>query len=150
MKTRLVPIILSGLLIITLTGLVYYAWIAISQAQVVVEWSTASELDTVGFNIYRSETPNGPGVIVNKEIIPPAEDALTGGNYRYIDSNVVPGRVYYYFLEDISANGSTNTNGPVVVKAQTSVKMAWILIVMLAVAAAACILILRRPRRKAG
>jgi hypothetical protein len=40
---------------------------------VVVEWETASELETVGFNIYRSENPYEGYEKVNKIIIPTRE-----------------------------------------------------------------------------
>jgi hypothetical protein len=85
---------------------------------VVVEWSTASELDTVGFNLYRSENPEGDFQAVNYALIPSASDALAGGNYSYRDISVQAGHTYYYLLEDVGADGATNRNGPIQVKAE--------------------------------
>ena len=88
------------------------------QARVVVEWSTASELDTVGFNLYRGENPQATGDRLNLELIPASVDSQTGGDYTYVDKNVSSGQTYYYFLEDVNASGTASRHGPVTVKAQ--------------------------------
>jgi hypothetical protein len=88
------------------------------EARVLVEWSTASELDTVGFNIYRSEDPQATGQRINLELVPASEDSQAGGDYTYIDKNVSSGHTYYYFLEDVNSGGIASRHGPVVVKAQ--------------------------------
>jgi hypothetical protein len=90
---------------------------AISHTNVVVEWSTASELDTAGFNLYRKDKPDGQATQVNTSLIPASVDPLTGGAYRYKDSQVEPGRTYYYELEEVEANGNTSRFGPIEVKA---------------------------------
>lgn len=123
MKTRITSWILLGLMGIIVLGLGFYTRKVSSEARVVIEWSTASELHTVGYNLYRSENSTDPGELVNIELIPVSEDAQTGGDYRYIDMNVVPGRVYCYYLEDVNADGTTNRHGPVEVKAQASGKI---------------------------
>jgi hypothetical protein len=133
MKPQSRSLIFLGFIGLTLLGLIFYTWRVSAEAQVVVEWSTASEFDTVGFNLYRSENPNDPGVLVNPELIPSSTDAQTGGDYAYNDEDVQSGRVYYYYLEDINAEGATNRNGPVIVKAQASGIILWGLIVALAV-----------------
>ncbi|NIN65277.1 MAG: hypothetical protein GTO63_11385, partial [Anaerolineae bacterium] len=46
---------------------------------VIVEWTTESEIDLAGFNLYRSERPDGPYVKVNEALIPASPDPLTGG-----------------------------------------------------------------------
>ncbi len=92
---------------------------------IVVEWSTASELNTVGFNLYRSEEQKGETqavndqlMRVNAQLIPSSSDALMGGDYSYRDISVKAGHTYYYWLEDVDANGTTDRNGPVQVKAE--------------------------------
>ena len=87
--------------------------------KVVVEWTTASELDTVGYNLYRGENPSGEFIKVNKELIPSSGDALAGGDYRFIDPLVKPGKIYYYMLEDVDSLGSTQRNGPITIKTET-------------------------------
>ncbi len=79
---------------------------------IVVRWSTASELDTAGFHIYRGENPDGPfNTKLNAELIPSSPDPLLGGTYAFTDTNVTPGHTYYYQLEDVDTNGVTNIAG---------------------------------------
>ena len=85
---------------------------------VVVEWTTESEVDLAGFNLYRSESPAGPYVKVNASLIPGASDPLLGGQYAYTDTNVVAGRTYYYKLEDVDLDGTTTLHGPIEVVAE--------------------------------
>jgi len=86
-------------------------------SRVIVEWTTASEINTSGFNLYRSEQADGPYVKINAQLIPASTDPLVGGKYRYEDTNVTPGRTYYYQLEDIEMNGASTRHGPIVVTA---------------------------------
>lgn len=88
-----------------------------SPTSVTVEWTTASEVDHAGFNLYRSESPNGPWVQLNPNLIPPAGDPIVGGRYSYVDDTVVVGRTYYYQLEDVGLNGSTTRHPPIEVTA---------------------------------
>lgn len=119
-------------------------------ASVVVEWSTETEVDTVGFNLYRATAPEGPFVQVNDELIPSAADPLVGGRYVYTDSKVIAGQVYYYELEDIDAHGARTRHGPITVKAQAAWP-AWSWAVAGAIVAAAAVWgwnAVRRVRRR--
>ena len=95
-----------------------YQALTTPRATVTVEWTTASELDTAGFNLYRSENRAGPFTRVNSDIIPHAPDPLVGGSYAFTDTTVQAGHSYYYQLEDIEMNGSTTRHGPIEVKAE--------------------------------
>lgn len=75
--------------------------------QISVAWATGSEINTAGFNLYRSESAQGPYVRINSELIPASNDALAGGKYQYLDKNTVAGHTYYYQLEDIELNGAS-------------------------------------------
>ena len=78
-------------------------------APVRVEWSTETEMNTAGFNLYRGESADGPfDVKVNDQLIPPAADPLTGGKYQYVDKTARAGVTYYYRLEEVERNGGTN------------------------------------------
>ena len=118
MQKRIVYKIVIWAVFVAAILLGFLAWQASRSASVVVDWTTASELDTVGFNLSRGDTPEGPFTQVNSELIPASSDPLTGSAYQYIDHNVYPGRVYYYQLEDIDTNGATTRHGPIEVKAQ--------------------------------
>jgi hypothetical protein len=85
--------------------------------KVVVEWSTATEFNSVGFNLYRSENPVDPYIQINAEIIPASLDPLMGGSYKYEDYDVRPGALYYYQLEEVESSGAISRHGPIEVKA---------------------------------
>ena len=103
----------SGLFIIAALVLGMLAWINSRQATVVIEWSTASELDTAGFNLYRGESPSGPFTKVNATLIPTLGDPLIGGSYSFDDRGLTPGQTYSYRLEEVEYSGNTTTFGPI-------------------------------------
>ena len=91
---------------------------AFAGASVLVEWTTASELDTAGFNLYRSLQSSGPYEKVNSTLIPAKGDSLAGGEYRYQDKPVQSGQVYYYQLEEIELDGGSGRFGPISVQSK--------------------------------
>ena len=109
---------------------VFYIFGNIKSA-VLVEWSTASEINTAGFYLYRSNNPAGPFEKVNEELIPASSDSLIGGSYAYEDTNVKPGEKYYYQLWDIDFNGNSTTHGPIEVEAGRG--NLWIVVLAVAV-----------------
>ena len=83
-----------------------------------VEWETVTEIDNLGFNLYRSDVPDGPYVKLNSELIPSqAPGSPIGAVYVWLDTTVQIGRTYYYQLEDVDIYGNTTLHGPVQVKA---------------------------------
>ena len=86
-------------------------------ARIVVQWTTATEINTAGFNVYRSERAEGPFSKVNAQLIPASAAALIGGKYQYEDTTVIAGRTYYYQLEDVEFGGASARHGPIVVTA---------------------------------
>jgi hypothetical protein len=107
-----------GLIVVALicAGL---AWQATGKASVVVEWRTASEVNAVGFQLYRNESPSGPEERITTNLIPVKGDSLTGADYQYTDTTVRAGRTYDYWLEEIGTNGSATRHGPITVQAQS-------------------------------
>ena len=87
---------------------------------VIVEWTTESEVNTAGFNVYRSESAEGPYNKINHQLIPASPDPILGGHYVYTDTNVVAGQTYYYKLEDVELDGTTTLHGPIEVVAEAS------------------------------
>ncbi len=115
-------ILISFLIIVCLVMALFFAYQGLKNNQVVtieVEWSTASEMDTAGFNLYRSLTIDGTYEKINDNLIPASPDPLTGGSYSYIDHEVQPGMMYFYELEDVELNGSSNRSAPIEVKAKS-------------------------------
>lgn len=78
-----------------------------------ITWQTETELDSIGFNILRSEDELGPFIKRNEKLIPASEDAVAGANYSYLDEGVISGQVYYYQLEDVDVAGYATTHTPV-------------------------------------
>jgi len=77
-------------------------------------WETATEIDNVGFNLLRAESPDGARTQINGEMIPAqALGSVSGASYTYVDSGVAAGVTYYYWLEDVAASGDRTLNGPV-------------------------------------
>ena len=77
----------------------------LENGEVVIRWTTESELDNAGFNILRSESRNGEYKQVNTELI--AGHGTTGErhSYKWVDPTAKPGVVYYYQIEDVSFAG---------------------------------------------
>ena len=87
---------------------------------VIVEWSTESEVNHAGFNVYRSEKPEGPYIKLNDSLIPASSDPITGGSYSFADTTARAGVKYYYKLEDVELDGTTTMHGPTEVVAQAT------------------------------
>ncbi|HUS70902.1 MAG TPA: hypothetical protein VM075_09050 [Anaerolineae bacterium] len=85
-----------------------------ASAAVIVEWTTESEVNLAGFNLYRSESPDGPYVKLNETLIPASPDPVTGGSYSYVDTTAESGMTYYYQLEDVELDGKATMHGPIV------------------------------------
>lgn len=103
---------------LTACALAVHAILNWDQALVIVEWETASELNTVGFNLLRSESRDGPFTQVNTELIPSTSDTLTGNQYTFEDRHTETGNTYYYILEELELTGASSQHGPIEVKAQ--------------------------------
>jgi hypothetical protein len=83
--------------------------------KVMVGWQTASEVDNVGFNLYRAESADGPRVQLNQGLMIPSQapGSGSGADYRYADEDVKIGKTYYYWLEDVDIYGVSTQHGPV-------------------------------------
>lgn len=81
--------------------------------RVEIRWETASEFQTAGFNVYRSEQRNGEYKRLNAELIPGESGAAEGGRYLFVDHDVEPETVYYYQLEDVELDNSTTRHPPI-------------------------------------
>ena len=82
-------------------------------SKVIIQWSTESEIDNAGFNIYRSESENGDYIKVNDSLILSEGTSTQGAAYEFTDKNVQNRKTYYYKLEDIDLNGTATMHGPV-------------------------------------
>jgi hypothetical protein len=72
---------------------------------VIIKWRTESELNNLGFDVYRSENLDGTFAKVNQTRIRGAGTDATPHSYKFVDESVEVGKTYYYYLEDISYSG---------------------------------------------
>jgi hypothetical protein len=132
---------------------------AASQADaVLIEWETAIEIDNVGFNLYRSTSPDGPYIKLNDALIPSqSPGSVWGAVYTWLDEGVEPGITYHYKLEDIEVGGARTFHGPVGASIQNPTALSFTslaaqgeggLIVLLAAALGAGSALVSRRRRK--
>lgn len=107
------------LLLISALGLLGYGVWQFFNPLVVIQWSTASEVDTLGFSIFRGENPDGPfEEQVNQNIIPARGQVVTGSDYQTTDQKVIAGSTYYYQLQEIQMDGAIETFGPIEITAK--------------------------------
>jgi hypothetical protein len=96
---------------VTLVGF----WIEVRGNTLVACWETASEMDTLGFNVLRSDSDEpGSFARLNGELIPgqlPGSPA--GASYEWLDAGVEAGQTYLYLLEDVDVYGQATHHGPV-------------------------------------
>jgi hypothetical protein len=87
------------------------------ETSLTIQWTTESELDIIGFNLYRSDSADGEFNKINNELIPPAADPFVGGDHTFVDENVNRGQTYYYQLETVDRNGNTTRSETIELKA---------------------------------
>jgi len=100
---------------ITLVELVSFTAQPLHRA-VRLTWSTASEIDNAGFNLYRAESEDGPYVKVNDALISAEGSSVQGASYEFINKNLKNRKTYYYKLEDVDGSGQSTFHGPVSAK----------------------------------
>ncbi|MBP7998317.1 MAG: hypothetical protein KA314_03175 [Chloroflexi bacterium] len=85
-----------------ITGLVNQ----IRYTNLIIRWTTESELDVLGYNLYRADSPEGEFVQINTSLIQPSLDPLVSSEHEYVDEGRVRGRTYYYILETVDRFGN--------------------------------------------
>ena len=91
--------------------------VGLEGGSVMVRWETATELDNVGFNLYRANAGGGEQIRLSERLIPSQDPGSTvGSRYQFVDRSAQPGMAYEYWLEDIDLGGAGTMNGPVSVQ----------------------------------
>jgi len=89
----------------------YFAATLTAENFVNIAWTTQTETNMNGFNIYRNDgSENLAGAIQIAYI--PATNTSTTQNYKHIDREVENGHTYYYWLECVEMNNHSTFNGP--------------------------------------
>ncbi len=89
-----------------------------------LRWETQSEIDNLGFNIYRSQQRSGTyekiASYLSDKNLQGLGNSSSGKQYHYHDLTTLNGRTYWYKLEDVDINGHTTMHGPVSAKPDAS------------------------------
>jgi hypothetical protein len=85
-----------------------------------LRWTTESEIDNLGFHIWRALDEAGPYVRISS-LIQGFGTSATRHTYTFRDSDILEGGTYWYKLEDVAFDGATEQHGPIsVVKKEIS------------------------------
>ena len=79
-----------------------------------LKWSTASEVENFGYDVYRADAEEGPWARINTKPIPGAGTKDEPTYYQYMDTNIDPTRGYFYYVESISLKGVREKFTPVI------------------------------------
>jgi len=72
----------------------------------VLSWEARNEDGVYGYLIYRAAAREGPYLRLNEEIVHVAVAGNAGTHrYTYVDTDVQPGRTYFYYLDIVGVDG---------------------------------------------
>lgn len=97
----------------------------VRRGYVVLSWSTATEQDNFGFNVYRSDTEAGEYAKINDQLIPGHGTSAQPHDYSFGDYGVERGQTYYYKVEDVASDGSSTFHGPIAVPIGSDFVSSW-------------------------
>jgi hypothetical protein len=83
--------------------------------QAVVEWKTASEVGTVGFDLLRFDSDSGKYLKVNDQLLP-ATEHVPGGAYRLVDVAAELSGSHTYKVVEVDSAGIEHQHGPFTVE----------------------------------
>ncbi|MBL8299931.1 MAG: hypothetical protein JNN30_16450 [Rhodanobacteraceae bacterium] len=76
-------------------------------------WTTASEVDNFGYDVFRGDSEEGPFTKLNADPILGAGTTDETKNYAYRDDTIDPCRAYWYYVESIDTKGGREKFTPV-------------------------------------
>ncbi len=79
-----------------------------------LKWTTASEVDNFGFEIFRGLSEDGPFEKITTDPLPGAGTTDEPQNYVFVDESIDPSRDYFYYIESISLGGVREQFSPVI------------------------------------
>ena len=79
-------------------------------SRVLLTWSTASEVDSMGFNILRGPAITGPFTRINSWLVRSKGTPTKGMTYSFDDAGVENGVTYFYKLENVDINGKISAH----------------------------------------
>lgn len=76
-------------------------------------WQTRSEINSLGFYLWRSELKSSGYIKITRKLIQSHHTSANSHDYSYFDNNVRSGNTYWYKIEEIATNGSNEFFGPI-------------------------------------
>lgn len=76
-------------------------------------WTTASEENTFGYDVYRGRSKKGPFVKLTKRPILGHGTTEETHKYEFVDDTIDPCKDYWYYVESIDTNGTREKFTPV-------------------------------------
>ena len=76
-------------------------------------WTTASEEENFGYDVFRGESEKGPFVKLTKEPMLGNGTTDETHKYKYVDDTIDPCKDYWYYVESIASNGAREKFTPV-------------------------------------
>lgn len=73
-----------------------------------LEWKTESELENLGFNVYRSTVKDGKYRRINTTLIEGHGTDGASHSYNFVDSEAENGHAYFYYIESVDFAGEKN------------------------------------------
>lgn len=75
---------------------------------VFLKWRTESEVNSLGFNVWRKDGSTADWYKLNSALIPSHHDSWSGWQYEYIDDSIEAGQTYCYNIENVDRSGLAN------------------------------------------
>ncbi|MFA6053974.1 MAG: SdrD B-like domain-containing protein [Thermodesulfovibrionales bacterium] len=85
---------------------------SVTDGQVVIEWETATEKNTLGFYLLRLDAATGAYRSITEGLLPGLITDPRGGIYSLVDRGAFPGETYQYKLVEVERNGKQIVYGP--------------------------------------
>jgi hypothetical protein len=86
---------------------------------VVVQWETASEVGTAGFELQRWDAARRAWEPVNRALLPALLGSPQGGRYRLVDEGADPSAPLTYRVVEVEGSGSRRAHGPYRVRVES-------------------------------
>jgi Peptidase family C25 len=77
-----------------------------------VEWDTASEVGTVGFDVLRWDAARKEYVTLNDRLLAGLQGSPQGGHYRFLDEGASRRGTYWYVVSEVTSSGERHFHGP--------------------------------------
>lgn len=78
-----------------------------------LNWTTASEQDNFGYDVYRGASEEGPFTKLTEKPMLGHGTTDETSNYNYRDADIDPCKAYWYYVESISTRGERERFTPI-------------------------------------